>query len=80
MKERKEVKLENVEPTRLNTNSLSYEREDITNAKAYTKPLLNNVKVIFIGISTGGPAALQKIIPSFINTSGLNHSSLFGDE
>lgn len=45
--------------------SLSYEREDVTSSNAYLKPLYNNVKAIFIGISTGGPAALQKIIPSF---------------
>lgn len=43
--------------------SLSYEREDITNSKDYLKPNISNVKAIFIGISTGGPAALQKLIP-----------------
>lgn len=74
--ERREVKVEkkvekkvdskaasNEIPRNIGIN-LSYEREDITNSKAYQKPQQNLVKIIFIGISTGGPAALQKIIPT----------------
>lgn len=70
--ERREVKVEKKvdskqvsnEITRSSGINLSYEREDITNSKVYQKPLQNLVKIVFIGISTGGPAALQKLIPT----------------
>lgn len=51
--------------TRIGLVNLSYERADVCTAKDYIKPIASNVKCIFIGISTGGPAALQKVVPSF---------------
>lgn len=60
----------NPENPRAGLVSLSYEREDITTSKEYLKPNLSNVKAIFIGISTGGPAALQKLVPEL--TSKIN--------